>query len=108
MACRNPSVGGRDYHVVIEQLNVSPDLPRDEFEETLSLKPVSYLEDFRKRVFDGVIKEELADTRDVLVSRKNLASRPLHVKLAEDIWSLCDVLRNHNTDSQSFAKEWET
>ena len=40
MACRIPSVSDRDYHVVIEQLDVSPDLPRDEFVEVLSLKPV--------------------------------------------------------------------
>ncbi len=78
---------------ILDRCNIDITVPRREFVDRLRLQSTSFLLDVRSYAFSELISVDLAHPRDVLVARKTSASNPLCVKLAEDIWTLVDLLR---------------
>ena len=69
-------------------LDISPGVPKVDFLLKLRRIDVSILKSIRIGLFNTAKRNDLVHQYDLLVERRNTATRPVTWKLAEDIWEL--------------------
>ena len=81
---------------LIRELGVDPSLPRKDLESKL-LKiphPKSRLNELRRLLFSAAQKADLANTKDILMNRRDAATKPAVEKYAEDVCEIVHSLKN--------------
>ena len=68
------------------KLGISYNVPKADFLCRLRRLDIHVLKSIRDELFISAKSSDLVNQRDVLVERRNSATRPAVLKLAEDIW----------------------
>ena len=97
-------LGGVSAMKRLRSLGVNPNVPRSELVSVLSTQSTNYLLDLKQTFFEELAATHLIREGDELVSRRCSKSKPLPVKLSEDICSLLFCLKNNSHIPRSVLK----